>query len=364
MNQYELIDDPQDPAEVAQQLGGIATMAETQTEAQKGYVSPEFVAEREVFYKERTGAVYLGCGDDRPPTAASSAALASKHPEAMPIHEAYASKYGGLAGVAKNVIVTGVAQYGPSFATAIGGFSGAMDKLVAFSQADKSGKAIIPTLHSAEGNEQSADSISHTEENQATGCAYAGGVGATAALLVDPANSLIRDVARHDQEVIFGQDDEAVDALLKGQKFFVDTYGADFAVNRSQYIAYDTPTDGRDAVAMMILAGNHTPATTSGVISNFDLDKVGDATAAHEQGKDFYREDVAIAAEFALRAFPELKLDPELLLRSLQMDSTPVRAVLVAHDKAEALHGKLDPQELPMGVRGDVRQAIKSLQNL
>jgi hypothetical protein len=364
MTQHELIGGPQDPAEVTQQLGGMATMAETQTEAQKGYLSPEFVNEREVFYKERTGAIYLGCGDDRPPTAASSTALAATHPEAMSVNEGYSSIYGGLAGVAKNVIVTGVAQYGPSFITTVDGFTGAMDTLISYSRADSSDKAIIPTLHSAEGNEQSADNISHTEENQATGCAYAGGVGATGVLLVDPANAHIRDVARCDQEAVFGQDDEAVDALLKGQKFFVDTYGADFAVNRAQYIAYDTPTETRKAVAMMILAGSHTHAKTSGVISNFDLDKIGDATAAHQQGKDFYREDIAIAAELALRAFPELKLDPELLLRSFQLDSTPVRAVLVAHDSDASLQGKLDPQELPMGVRGNVRRAIKELQNL
>lgn len=350
-----------DPAVLAN-VGGVV-MAELLAKEQ-GYLSQEFVQEREQFYTERNGAIYLGCGDDRTTTEASNRKLAELHPEAMPTHEGYASIYGGLAGVAKNVIVTGVAQYGPSFADSIGGFAGAMDKLITYSQTDTSDARIIPTLHSAEGNEQSADSISHTDENPATGCAYAGGVGATAALLVDPNNTLIRDIARRDQEEVFGRDDEAVDALLKGQGFFADQYGADFAVNRAQYIELDTPTSERNAVPMMILAGSHTSARTSGVISNFDLATIGDAQSAHQQGKDFYREDIAVAAELALRAFPEAALDAELLLRSFQLDSTPVRAVLVAHDSDEALKGKLDPRELPMGIRGNVEQAIATLQNL
>lgn len=340
-----------------------ASNQKTTADQRAAYLTSEFVAEREgcwASFDERL--VFIGCSDDRRPTADSSVALMENRDQSvMSPSEGYASIYGATAGLAKNVLVVGAAQFGTNFISAIGGFDGAFELLV------KHGKH-PQTLHSADGNEQDQRHFS-LESFAPVGCAYAAGVGATAALLVG-SSSAIRTVARNDQHYVFGSDD-SFNELLKGQQAFLDhatgTLGANFAVSRDTYKRYKEQFG--DRLGIMILAGNHTAAKTSGVISNFSLQQVGNPVKAHDQQLDFYRLDIAVATDMVLSILttplialnPTYILSPELLMRAFQLDATPVRAVLASHDQDPELQGKLDPNNLKMGIRGNPFESLKTL---
>lgn len=331
-------------------------MAET-TQLTPGYLSAEFMKARKAFYVPREGKVFLFCGDDRPATEASANTLRASHPDVMDVREGYASIYGGFAGAVKNALVTGIVQYGPEFVQRVGGFNGMSEKLLSAANTNE-GDSIIAGLHSAESNEENAANFNARCDNP-LGCAYCMGVGATSHLTAT--NTIVSDVARADQVHVFGSDDFFDD--LKGAHQMLLEKGTDnkkgnFAVARAEY------RELSKQLPVQILQGNHTSARTSGVISNFDLHTVGSATKAHEAGQDIYREDIAIAAEYVLRALPEYQLNPEILLRAFQLDSTSVRAVLASHDADPSLHGKLDPTALAMGVRGNAQQAIRELASL
>lgn len=323
-----------------------------------GRLTAEFIAEREDCWVEQTGPALVGCGDDRSATAQSSMELSQNAPELMAASEAYASIFGAEAGVAKNVLIVGVAQYGPQFIRQVGGMHGITDKLHRFSEANQAPKALKYVLHTAEGNEN-ADGSFCAEGNDPVGCAYSEGVGATSWLLVQEDDSLIRDTARQDQLDIFG-DDMYVDALLNAHETILrdatDGQGADYKVGRTKFV--DRMQAG---VAVMTLAGKHAPAKNTGLILNFETGILGSSQKAAAEQKPFYREDVVAVAADLRTIFKEYDLDPELLMRAFVLDSTPVRAVLTAHDTDPELHGNLDPRGLAMGWRGDVQSAIATL---
>lgn len=323
----------------------------------RGYLSPEFIEERARFYVDRTGKkVLLGCGDDRNITPQSAAVLHARYPDVLAAQDGIASVFGAVAGIAKNAVIAGVAQYGPNFVKKIGGFAGAFQTAVTGMRNDNSETALVSTMHSAEGSEGNAAQFNSEAESDVA-CAYAMGVGATSSLLVHKTDSLIRDVARADQTAIFG-DDEPVDKLLRAHQVFLSDgsngQGDKLVVDRSDYAASKLP--------VMILAGSHTAAKSSGLINNFQFHAVRNSTAANNAGKAFYSQDLADVTAAALWAFSEYKLDAELLMRAFVLDSTPVRAVLAAGDADPELHGNLDPRNLPMGIIGSPKEALAALQ--
>ena len=287
--------------------------------------------------------------------------MADKSDQTMDPQQGYASIYGASSGLAKNALVAGVAQFGTDFITSVRGFDGILQLLIENSPNPQ-------TFHSAEGNEQNPRHFSFDGEAP-IGCAYAAGIGATAELLTGT-SGVIRDVARVEQRHVFGSD-TSFDGLLTGQQAFLDHatnhLRARFAVDRALYRQYKEQFGNR--LGIMILAGSHTSAKTSGVISNFSLTEAGNPTRAHERQLDFYRLDIALATDMVLRALhiPLLRLNasyalsPELLMRAFQLDSTPVRAVLAAGDRDPELNGKLDPLHLKMGVRGNPFEALQTL---
>jgi hypothetical protein len=325
------------------------------------YLSPAFMQARESYWTAlQSRLVYIGCGDDRGPTEASIQALIEgKDSALMSPEEGYASIYGATAGLAKNVLVVGAAQFGADFITTVGGFDGVMQLLV-------SNSSNLQSLHSAEGNEHDQWHFSF-EGAAPVGCAYAAGVGATAALLVG-SSSVIRDIAKAEQQHVFG-DTTGFGALLRGQQAFLDhatkNQKADFAINRDLYKQYKQQFD--TTLQIMILAGNHADAKMSGVISSFSLTEVGSPVKAHQGQLDFYRLDIAIVTETVLQALTsplksmntDYELSPDLLMRAIQLDSTPVRAVLASRDSDPELQGKLDPLNLKMGVRGNPFESLK-----
>lgn len=334
----------------------------TIVESEAGYLSDEFLAQREAAFVPRASRVFGGCGDDRPLTAKSAAALTAAYADKHVLNpgQGYASVYGGLSGIVKNVMVVALMQ-DSAFLEKAGGIDGVTQTLIDYLKNDESEAAIYWGLHSAEADEKdengTTDGVTFCAHGHAvTGCAYCGGFAITSALISSSPD--LQNVARHNQVRIFG-DDQYFDAFVDSHRALVDAIGQGYAVDRDAY----SNLLGQ-GVPFMMLEGDHTGARGSGLILNFKRDSIGSARKAHDADMDIYREDIAIAAETALKAFSAYKLSPELLLRAFAIDSVAVRAVLVSNDTDPALTGKLDPKPLAVGVRGNPHDAMRELANL
>jgi hypothetical protein len=344
----------------------VATSLLNRSVKTKGILSPEFIINREscwVSCKERL--VFVGCGDDREITDESSILLQhtfASRGKALSPKRAYASIFGGLAGEAKNILVVGSSIYGPRFISDVGGFDGVSKQLIINSHD-------IQTLHSAASNEKDERHF-YMHGNDPVGCVYSSGVGITSELLVDDKNDLIRNVAKQDQRYVFGSD-QNFEQLLNGHRFVlqhaINGKKASFAYSRSEYISL--LNDYKNGFGIMILDWDHASAKTTGVISNFSLDQVGSSSIAHQEGLDFYRLDIAKVTKIILEAISKplqeygYKLPAELLMRAIQIDSTPVRAVLASEDNDSELEGVLDPRNIAIGKRGNVWDSVSRLSN-
>ena len=233
-----------------------------------------------------------------------------------------------------------------------------LTEIVSRMGADRDRRAVKPILHSAANNEHPYGAF-NVHGHDSMGCAYCGGVGATSALLLDTDSTLISSIAKTDQVAIFGND-RYTNELFEAHSIFLELategHGGGFAVNRQDYV-----NQIKRGMPVMILAGSHAAARDTGLIHNFDTETVGSASKAAADGKAFYRQDITRVTEAILRNFPELDLDPEVLMRAFLLDSTPVRAVLASHDNDPTINGKLDPRNLAIGIRGNVRAAIERL---
>lgn len=355
MSEYANLTAQQAPSPVTTHNLGEKAMAGSGSEIFEqsvGYLSPEFIEERTQFYVDRNRKVVMvGCGDDREPTDDSAGTLAAEYPEALNISEGYASVYGGSIGIAKNILVAGTVQYGPSFISRIGGLNGAHAEVLSNMQLS----GMIPTLHSAAKNEES-ESAFNPDSSLDIGCAYAAGVGATSGLLTAE-GSLIRDVARQDQKAVFGTDNHFEDLVEAHRQILengTEGSGAEFAMSRESYTESEAP--------IMILAGkSHASAQKTGLIVNLMPNKIRNTAAANKAGKDFYSIDIAAVAQAITESFRQFDLNPELLMRAFLLDATPVRAVLASHDSDPALEGKLDPRNLAMGIYGSSQEALAAL---
>jgi hypothetical protein len=336
-----------------------------------GYLPEAFVAAREtdgtwVTIAEGEDA-FVTCSDDRRATKESAAALLEMAPEGMrDPREATTSTFGGLSGAAKAVLVTGVALYGEKFIRMAGGFHGVMDTLILLGDGSF-------TEHTAEAAENSPAQF-NPEADAPIACAYNLLIGLTAVLLSKErgtsgagpaADSPIQAVGRRDQHVIFGNDD-GVDALMDANAIVArhmaslapNSTAENFSIDRKAYARMQTPAPGRPdkpAVPVVILAGQHKPAAETGVISNFVINQCG-------RPGEIYRLDIARTTKEIMKALGGYGLRAELLMRALQLDSTPVRAALYSHDPSHGdSHGPLDPHGLPMAWRGDPWAAIREL---
>lgn len=323
-----------------------------------GRLLQETVAKYEPIWVPFAKPVFGGCTDDRFPTAKSAAELQSSNPGVMSPEEAYASIYGGMAGAAKNVLITGIAQYGEGFIAKVGGFEGVLGKLLRYSNTSTNALNVRYLLHSDEANENT-DGTFCAHGTEGHGCKYCLGVGAVSSLLTSNEHALIYNVAVDDQKEMFGSD-FGLHSLRDSHGIFLangtNGSGSSFALDRSGFIGLS----GKGA-EIMILEGPHAPATESGLLINFSTDEVGSAKKAADIGTRVYRADVMVIVRDLLEKFKEYDLDPELLVRSIILESTAVRAVLAAGDKNPELNGKLDPRNLAMGWRGDAQAALQAL---
>lgn len=334
------------------------------------HARPGFIERHRDFWKTvpRGKDAFVDCSDDRVLTPESIAQLMTYAREGMmsPL-EGTASIFGGLSGAVVAVLQAGTATYGPNFINAVGGFYGVARQLI--DQGD--GSFAQHTAEGAEGNPAAFDPNSE----EAIACAYNEAIGIVASVLskrpgAGEEDSHIQAVAKRDQTVIFGRNDLAVEALFEATYYVAEHFaelaqlqtgmrGAtaeDFKVGRQVYIDLQrekAPTS-EVSVPIEVLAGKHLPCSKTGVISNFNINQVGRA------GK-FYRLGVGRVADEIMRATRDMNIPAELLVRAIQMDSVPPRAVLYAHDAENGGHGPLDPEGLPMGSIGKPWETIRIL---
>ena len=68
------------------------------------------------------------------------------------------------------------------------------------------------------------------------------------------------------------------------------------------------------------------------------LGKVSSPGVANAAEKPFYDNDVTAVAEMIMRAFPELRLNPRIILAAMDHDIRATRAALAAHEGLEPVH--------------------------
>lgn len=315
---------------------------------------PEISPERAATYEDRDpNKVYLfECGDDRGITDESAEKLAQE----LGVEKyAMLRGFGGLFGVARTLGVAVAIQYGPEALKAYGGDleQFAMD----LKSRVESTSNVKLVAHSAEANEDNATQLNPASE-KGIGCAYCAAMGGVCGLC--QADSPLIPLARTEQAALFG-DDSLVDQVSQGnsafEQHFFPTQGKNFAITRSSLIKSDVPT--------LILAGQHENASSERnrrdkkivVVENFQTDKVSNPNRAIEAGVPFYNNDVTATAEMLIKAYPELKLSPAILLAVMDQDIRAVRAALADHEG-------LNAEDLPLERNGDPKAAISYLESL
>lgn len=305
---------------------------------------PEMSADRQATLVERNpDQVYLyGCSDDRDLTEENAKLISEKYGVEA---DSYLRGYGGATGVARITAVSVAAQYG---AEALANYG---TDFVAFEAETKQRVENTSNVklahHSAESNENNPAELDHDSEH-GLGCAYCMLVGAVTDL--NKPGSPIDELGRAEETIIFGDDllldpVEAANEAVEAQ-FFGDAKAA-FALSRKDLTDLDMP--------VMILAGKHAAAADVEVVMNFDPTKVSQPGVANRQGSPMYFIDATATAEMIIRAYPELKLQPRIILAAIDHDARAVREALAS---GEGLHA--DAMKLVRN--GTVEDAVSYLE--
>lgn len=298
--------------------------------------------------KDPTKKYLLSCGDDRNMTDASADHLRSTFVDIDLADPNTAIRYyGGGIGIARITATVVAAQYGPRGLEQFG------NDFVAFvsdnQQRVEATSGVVLTEHSAEGNEGNPDHIDEDSTN-GLGCAYAANVGTVSLYNQDPDTA---SLAKH-EAVALGVNEQLVMSTVAqananvSDHFFVDNKA--FGFTRKEYGLLQNMHD-------VILAGSHAHTTEAVVVVNFHADKVSNPQAANESGVPFYNNDVTQVAEMIMRAYPELNLDPKIILSVMLEDIAATRKALAAGDGLEA-------KDLKLEYYGNPAQAIEYLESI
>lgn len=268
----------------------------------------------------------VGCGDDRPLTDESRETLLDTGHESLETG-AYIRYYGGEAGMARVFATVALTDgFGDTLKAMGDSFVEVMTEVRRRIEATSH---VVLNLHSAESNEGSPTTFAPGSEN-GLGCAYAANLGVVGQICADfPDHKALSDTETTD---LFG-DTANSEEIRKANQTFDDLYFPDPSIvglSREEYVEAGVP--------VQILKGKHAPAAETRVAINFTPDRVSNPQRATEEGKPFYNNDVTQVAEMLIRAFPELNLQPETLLRVMDSDIRATRFALAKDEGgAEAL---------------------------
>lgn len=288
---------------------------------------PEISAEEaDTYHHFDPNKIYgVGCGDDRPATPESLALL----PEDVEKDGTMVRYYGGIWGVSRVLAVAIAQAYGVDavknhFSNNFVDFSGQVkNRIEAVSN-------LRFTVHSAEGNEEGEKDGLNLGSEKGVGCAYAALIGGVSALNSDEHVTLI--ATKEARELGDDEVEAKFTSIVRANKdvfglFFNDDSAA--ALTRNDFV--------RSGMPSLILEGSHRHiADGAKAVINFQYDKVSNPKAAEAAGGKFYNNDVTIFTEAIIRAFPELKLDPRMVLDIMIEDIAATRQALAGHENLNA----------------------------
>lgn len=292
-----------------------------------------------------------GCGDNREVTEESAAyiaeALGSK---VLPVHEGFASIFGGPAGKAIAIAAVGISEAKTpeakrEFLRGIGGINGIMDIV----QEERQGRSI---LHSDTGKEGTSlhFNIGSDQADEEVGCLYNGKQGEV--LHAIATNREVRRVIMADLRHTFKKDDNVQETreLLDAFEFLFNELeaGRSHTFGRQDY-----EQQINNGALVAILGGEHPSVLESGLMVSFELDKVGSPAKAHELGLDPYRSDLGRIALGIGGLLVERSLPTERFMKAAMMLAVAVRGALVSVDHDKRLRGRLEPVYMPLGVMGN-----------
>lgn len=329
--------DPKRRYDVALTTGAICMVATAEKQKEL-----ETLPDLEQFFRERgdNEVAMIGCGDDRGP--------AMDDKKLYPNGEiAWLRYYGGIAGMARVTLVSIAIQFGEEalnhYANNFTGFTKDFGNKV------KQGtdNLVIPAMHSAEKQE---NGLTYSPDNQGdVGCAYAASIGAVTDL--NSAEDLIR-LGEMEQTMVFGNTTSLVtlEKISKANKavgriVFGDEY-KNTKLTRNDYQSMEVP--------VATLRGQHAQPQDTFVVLNFTPNQVSKPVEAAEENKPFYDNDVTQIAEIIMKSYPELAINPEILLRVMEHDIRATRAALTGGEASK----------LRVVTIGDVGQAINYLNSI
>lgn len=302
------------------------------------HISPEREA---TFIDVDPSKKYAGfCADDRRPTAESEETNLSKG-----FSEEYFRIFGGRYGVSKNTAVA-IASIDPAILSEYGGTFFEFDEEVA--GRIESTSEVFFGKHSAEKNEENPIGL-HLGSCKCMGCLYAANLGKVGLLNFEDAG--VDELARIEQGVLFG-DTDMLARIKAGNEGFMSGFGLDdkFSIDRNTAVADGSPVS--------ILRDEHAGIDDGVVVvQNFNAGKISNPGKAIESKVPFYNNDVAAVGEMILKAFPELPLDPKILLGVMDHDIRATRAALAG------LEGKSVGQ-MPLERHGSVDSALRLLSSV
>jgi hypothetical protein len=292
--------------------------------------------------------VVLSCGDDRGVSQESLDTLVAR---GLPMDRPFLRLFGGKYGATNILAVATTAQYGLDFAKAkLGSDFHSLADEVANRAADLN---VYMVSHSSQGAENSPAEVDILSDGP-LGCARIAALGKVNQLSAKDQLSI--RVAEADSAAIFS---------ISGQKAGFHKLPGAFATASHIYFGENPQSYAisRKEVAdspVMILVRNHAGPEKDGVIHvvNLQKDKLSDVNEAVARGSHYYDSDVTIVAETLMRSFPELRLDPQILLNVMLLDQAATRSALAGGD------GPADPQRIPSYRYGDGQEALSYLSSL
>ena len=312
------------------------------------YAMPEVSEEIKNTFTKIEYPLVLGCGDDRGCTDESAAALTEL---GLPMDRAFARLFGGKFGAANILAVAAAAQHGPDFVQRRLGtdFYALSEEL---SQRAKQ-HGVYMLAHSAQSNEDNPAQININSEN-AVGCARIAALGQVNDIAAN--NQLAIRVGEADAEAIFGNLEtttsfpELAEKFAQTSNIFFGDNPKSFAIARDEIIKTNTQA--------MVLKGSHAPSEQAKHVINLEWDELSDANEAAVRQIYYYNNDVVVVAAALIKSYPELELDPNILINTMLLDAAATRTALAAGD------GAPDPQRIESLRNGDGREALAYLYSL
>lgn len=286
----------------------------------------------------------VGCGDDRPATPESLVRL----PVGVETDGTMVRYYGGIWGVARVLAVAITQTYGMDTVSDTNIFTRFADQVKAKMEAKTN---LCFTVHSAEANEDESRDALNTNSKKAVGCAYAASIGGVSALNSD--NHITAVATAEATEMGDKEVDNRFTAIVQANK---DVFGLFFSTDSAAALTREDFAES--GMPDLILEGSHRHISDGAkAVINFRHDRVSNPTDADETVGKFYNNDVTIVTEAIMRTFPELKLDPHMILDIMIEDIAATRQALAGHED-------LCAEDLKPARYGDYAKALSYLNSV